>query len=175
MQNISRTISFALRHKPEAFNLTPDSAGWVEISDLIEQFNAQQVSITFEELMQIVSEDTKQRFSVNGSRIRANQGHSFPVELELENMTPPEFLFHGTVEKFLPQIFVEGLKPMQRHAVHLSENIDTATQVGSRRGEAIILRIQSGKMFEKGHTFQRSANNVWLTQNIPPQFITTHM
>lgn len=126
-----------------------------------------------ETLNQVVAGSDKNRFELSGdrARIRARQGHSVEVDLDWPVASPPKLLFHGTVERFLPAIFVEGLKPMKRHHVHLSPDPRTATAVGARRGKAVILRIAAAEMAVEGHVFRLSANGVWLTDHVPPRFI----
>ena len=171
MTNLSKTVAYALRHKPEQFGLTVDRAGWVAVSELLEGLRAEGVSATEVELQEIVAEDTKQRFSIVGGRIRANQGHSIPVELGLQALTPPEFLFHGTATRFLASIEAEGIKSMSRHAVHLSESMETAEKVGQRHGKPVILTVASQQMHEQGFEFTRSENGVWLVSSVPVAFI----
>lgn len=171
-KEISRTLSYTLRHHPEEFGLTLNEAGWVPVEELLSAFNKAGVSLTLKELEKVVAESEKTRFTIRNGFIRANQGHSIPVNLGLEIKEPPQFLFHGTVERFKQSIKREGLRPMKRHAVHLSESLETATQVGARRkGETIILRVQAKKMFEQGHQFSISENGVWLVSTVPSEFI----
>lgn len=172
MVHVSKTLAYALRHNPGNFGLTLSPTGWVAMSALIEGFASKGIQITLEKILTIVATDEKQRYAVQGGLIRANQGHSTPVTLEYVSSTPPEFLFHGTTSAALTTVLSEGIKPMSRHAVHLSESIETATVVGSRRGTPIILTVHALAMFEAGYTFQVSANNVWLTQIVPTEFIT---
>lgn len=120
-----------------------------------------------------MAENDKQRFAFDetGLRIRANQGHSAEVDLELKEAHPPERLYHGTVSRFLAAIRAEGLKKMNRHDVHLSSDVQTASKVGQRRGEPVILVIDSARMAADGHKFRLSANGVWLTDHVPPEYI----
>ena len=129
--------------------------------------------ITEEELLQVVAESDKQRFSLDETKtkIRANQGHSTEVDLQLKEAEPPTQLFHGTVSKFLDAILAEGLKKMDRHDVHLSKDVQTALKVGGRRGKPVILVIDSAKMAADGYKFRLSENGVWLTDHVPPQYI----
>jgi putative RNA 2'-phosphotransferase len=121
----------------------------------------------------VVSANDKKRFSFNssGTMIRANQGHSIQVELNLQEQVPPDLLYHGTVEKFLPVIQTEGLKKMGRQHVHLSVDETTAVKVGSRRGKPVVLVIHSKSMHEAGFSFFLSENGVWLTEAVPPDYI----
>ena len=120
-------------------------------------------------MIECVETNDKQRFSFDdtGDLIRANQGHSVEVDLNLEVRTPPEVLFHGTVERFLASIKAEGLKKGKRHHVHLSEDVETARRVGARRGKPVILRVAAGRMHAEAIIFFRSTNGVWLTDSVP--------
>lgn len=170
---ISKYLSKHLRHQPERIGLTLDEAGWVEVDVLLAACARHRFSFTRAELDHVVAVNDKQRFAFDetGLRIRANQGHSVPVDLGLPVAEPPEFLFHGTVERFLPAIRAEGLQPMNRHDVHLSPDVETARRVGSRRGKPVILTVESARMAADGHQFRRSANGVWLTPTVPPAYI----
>lgn len=165
---VSKRMSLALRHAPERFGLRLDQAGWVDVTALLAALD-----LTRDQLDEVVTTNDKQRFALSddGNRIRANQGHSIAVELDLAVVEPPAVLFHGTVEKALPAIMSEGLRPMRRHDVHLSASIDTARKVGARRGSPIILEVAAEKMHGDGHTFRVSENGVWLTASVPPAYL----
>ena len=171
MKNYTRAgkfLSLVLRHKPEKIGITLDRHGWAEVRDILTGLN-----LTMEDLVHIVETDEKQRYSFNEdrTRIRANQGHSIPVDLELEPVEPPERLYHGTVERFLGSIRREGLKKGQRQYVHLSGDPETAANVGRRRGKPVVLRVDAGRMRRDGLLFYRSANGVWLTEAVPPEYL----
>lgn len=170
---LSKFLSLVLRHAPERIGLTLDPAGWVPVDELLRACTAHSVPLTRERLSTLVAASDKQRFAfdASGNRIRANQGHSVPVELGYAPQVPPEFLFHGTVAKFLPSIRATGLVKGERHHVHLSPDEATARKVGSRRGAPVILRVQSGALHRAGHAFLLSANGVWLTDHVPTAFI----
>lgn len=170
----SKFLSLVLRHKPEKIGITLDKAGWVSVRDLLSALNKYGKKMTMEELQEVVQNNDKKRFSFSedGRKIRANQGHSVNVELGYIEKEPPNVLFHGTVSKYLDSIFVSGLNKMQRHHVHLSKDIETATKVGSRRGKPVILVVDSKSMFERGHKFYLSDNGVWLTDHVPALYIT---
>ena len=170
---ISKFISFALRHQPESVGLTPDAGGWVAIDDLIAAAQQQGVPLDRAVLDAIVAQNDKQRFAVSddGLRIRANQGHSFPVDLGLAPLTPPEFLYHGTATRFLESIREQGLRPGSRQQVHLSSDEITATAVGQRHGKPVVLTVLAGHMFQDGFLFYRSANGVWLTDAVPAAYL----
>ncbi|HET6707960.1 RNA 2'-phosphotransferase [Amycolatopsis sp.] len=166
---LSKRLARHLRHDPTALGLTLTPGGWVAVDTLVRA-----LSITREELDEVVEKNNKRRFAYDetGTRIRASQGHSVTVELGLPDASPPEVLYHGTVAKYLDAIFREGLRPMNRHAVHLSATPDTARTVGARRGKPVILRIDAAAMAAAGHAFQVSANGVWLTASVPPPYLT---
>ena len=166
-------MALALRHRPEVFDLTLDSQGWCLVEDLIRAFTAQGTFIDRELLELVVLENDKQRFSfsVDGCFIRANQGHSIPVDLGYEAIEPPLLLYHGTAKRFLKAIRQEGLRKRNRHHVHLSKDKETAVQVGMRHGKPVVLTIKAKVMATAGIRFFRSANGVWLTDKVAPSFI----
>jgi len=168
---ISKFLSLILRHQPELAGLTLDPNGWVDIDRLIDGCAQAKKSITREQLERVVEQSDKQRFTIKGNMIRANQGHSVEVELDLKSARPPQVLFHGSVQRFMQKISAEGLQKMNRHHVHLSPDIETAEKVGSRRGEPVILEIDSEAMYKDGHIFMCSLNGVWLTENVPYAYI----
>jgi len=170
---LSKFLSLVLRHEPERLGITLDSAGWVEVEKLLAACREQQVPLTRERLEHIVATSEKKRFVFDETqaRVRASQGHSVTVELGYEPQIPPETLYHGTVEKFLPSIRAQGLLKGERHHVHLSADEATARKVGERRGQPILLMVQSGAMYRAGHAFYRSANGVWLTDQVPTEYI----
>ena len=168
---ISKFLSLILRHSPQKINLELDENGWAKVDDILVN---DKVRIEFEDLTEVVKNCDKQRFTLNENqtKIRAKQGHSIKeVDLELEPLTPPEFLYHGTVDKFMSEIKKDGLKKMSRQHVHLSNDRETAVKVGSRRGTPIILSVRSGEMQRKGFEFFQSKNGVWLTDTVPAEYI----
>lgn len=171
----SKFLSLVLRHKPETIGLKLDSEGWLEIDQLIRAANEQGNSITLELLHEVVATSDKQRFGLSddGLQIRANQGHSIRnVELNLQPVEPPGILYHGTVQPFLDSIRQNGLQKRSRNHVHLSADQSTATKVGQRRGNPIILTVDSQVMFREEHLFYQSANGVWLTDHVPPNYLS---
>ncbi|MGV9756272.1 RNA 2'-phosphotransferase [Streptomyces tricolor] len=168
---VSKYLSRHLRHQPEQIGLTPDPGGWVEIDTLIAAATAHGFRFTRAELDHVVATNDKRRFVIEGGRIRASQGHSIAVDLGLPPATPPPYLYHGTVARHLDAIRREGLRPMTRHAVHLSADRETATRVGARRGRPVVLSIDAGAMHRDGHVFHVSANGVWLTSAVPPRYL----
>jgi putative RNA 2'-phosphotransferase len=170
---ISKTLSYWLRHKPDAGGLALDGSGWAEVEVVLAALARAGLSDRIEDLQRTVTESDKNRFELSrdGRSIRARQGHSLAVDLDWPAADPPDFLFHGTVERFLAPIFAEGLKPMARHHVHLSPDVATASAVGARRGEAVILRVAAGRMAAEGHVFRLSSNQVWLTDRVPPEHL----
>ncbi|MFJ4974982.1 RNA 2'-phosphotransferase [Streptomyces coeruleorubidus] len=168
---VSKYLSKHLRHQPEAIGLALDEAGWVEIDTLIAAAAAHGFPFTRAELDHVVATNDKRRFAVEGTRIRASQGHSVEVDLGLPRATPPAYLYHGTVPRNLDAIRAKGLRPMNRHAVHLSSDRETATRVGARRGRAVVLTVDAAAMHRDGHVFHVSANGVWLTQAVPARYL----
>ncbi|MFD5142404.1 RNA 2'-phosphotransferase [Streptomyces sp. NPDC058401] len=168
---VSKYVSKHLRHQPERIGLVLDPHGWVEIDDLLNATAAHGFPISRAELDHVVAANDKQRFAVDGSRIRASQGHTVPVDLNLPEAEPPAYLYHGTVAPALDAIRAEGLRPMARHHVHLSPDRETATRVGARRGRPVVLAVDAGAMRAAGHVFRISANGVWLADSVPPQFL----
>ena len=167
----SKLLSLVLRHKPETIGVELDSNGWVDIDELLEALRTHDHTITREQLVEIVETNDKQRFVVEGNRIRANQGHSIRVDLDLERRSPPSVLFHGTATRFLEPIGELGLLKMNRQHVHLSRDIPTASRVGVRHGKLVVLEIASGDMARDGHSFFCSLNGVWLVDHVPPGYI----
>lgn len=165
---VSKFLSFVLRHKPKAINLTLDDQGWASVDDLIEKAKPQ-ITLTPTLIRQVVIDNDKKRFSLSDDNqyIRANQGHSVKVDLKLIPEKPPAVLYHGTATRFLDSIKREGLKPGKRHHVHLSSDIETATAVGKRYGKPAILEIPAGAMHQQGFKFFLSENKVWLTEYVP--------
>ncbi|ALO94806.1 MULTISPECIES: RNA 2'-phosphotransferase [Streptomyces] len=168
---VSKYLSRHLRHQPERIGLTPDPGGWVEIDTLIAAASAHGFPFSRAELDHVVAANDKRRFAVEDGRIRASQGHSIEVDLGLPPATPPPYLYHGTVARHLDAIRAEGLRPMNRHAVHLSADRETATRVGARRGRPVVLSVDSGAMHRDGHVFHISANGVWLTATVPARYL----
>jgi putative RNA 2'-phosphotransferase len=165
---ISKRLARHLRHDPAALGLTLAPEGWAPVDTLLGA-----LAITREKLDEVVERNNKRRFAFDetGTRIRASQGHSVTVDLGLPDATPPDVLYHGTVAKYLDAIFHEGLRPMNRHAVHLSATTETARTVGARRGKPVLLRVDAAAMAAAGHAFQVSANGVWLTASVPPPYL----
>jgi putative RNA 2'-phosphotransferase len=166
-------ISKHLRHKPESIGLTLEDGGWVGVDALLEAFARKGFTLSRAELEEVVRRNDKQRFafSQDGLKIRASQGHSVPVDLGLTPLEPPEMLYHGTTQAALESVLETGLKRMRRHHVHLSAEPHTAERVGNRHGTAVVLKINALEMHAAGHEFYRSDNGVWLTDEVPPQFI----
>ncbi|MEU3947302.1 RNA 2'-phosphotransferase [Streptomyces sp. NPDC029526] len=164
---VSKYLSRHLRHRPERIGLTLDEGGWVEIDTLLAAAAAHGFRISPDELEHVVVADDKRRFAVDGTRIRASQGHSVEVDLGLAPAVPPRYLYHGTVTRFLDAIRAEGLRPMTRHDVHLSADRETAARVGARRGRPVVLTVDAGPLHDAGHVFRVSANGVWLTSCVP--------
>jgi putative RNA 2'-phosphotransferase len=171
---VSKRLSYVLRHRPESIGVRLDAAGWVDVAALLAALARHGLPLTRAELEHVVAGNDKRRFAFDrtGTRIRASQGHSVAVSLGYEATRPPDELFHGTVERFLPAILDEGLRPGNRHAVHLSPDIRTARTVGARRGRPVVLRVDAAAMAADGRTFTRSANGVWLVDAVPPAYLS---
>ena len=171
--SLSKYIALILRHKPETIGITLDENGWASVSELLSGINASGNKIDMQTLEEIVAEDEKQRYSFNAdkTKIRANQGHSINVDVELKKAEPPEILFHGTGEKFVPSIKSEGLKPKSRLYVHLSKDRETAVKVGSRHGKPVVFEVNSSEMSRNGYEFFLSENGVWLTKIVPAEYL----
>lgn len=172
LRETSKFIALILRHKPETIGITLDEHGWANVDELIEGVNMT-YPLTMEELEEIVRTDEKQRYSFNDDKtlIRANQGHSIPVDVELKEVHPPKYLYHGTGEKYVPSIDIQGLIPKSRLYVHLSGDIETAVKVGSRHGKPVVYRVLAEQMVEAGMLFYKSVNGVWLTKNVPARYL----
>lgn len=171
---ISKFLSLILRHKPEEIELTLDQYGYINTSDLIRGLNKKGYKVTISDIERIVEEDNKQRYSFNDdkTKIKANQGHSISVNLELQPIEPPNVLYHGTATRFSESICKEGIKKQNRQYVHLSSDIETATIVGKRHGQLIIFKVNSEQMHKDGFQFYLSDNKVWLTDYVPIKYLS---
>ena len=172
LKNTSKFIALILRHKPESIGIRLDEHGWANVDELVDGIAQTQV-FDREMLEDIVRTDEKQRYSFNEDKtlIRANQGHSIPVDVELKKKTPPNILWHGTGEKYTASIEAKGLIPKSRLYVHLSEDTDTARKVGSRHGKLVIYEVAAGAMQTDGYDFFQSVNGVWLTKHVPVKYL----
>lgn len=171
--SVSKFLSLVLRHQPGKIGLSLDENGWADIGELLRLAAERGKRIDRATLDQVVRENDKKRFAVSpdGLRIRASQGHSIEIDLDLPPSAPPEELFHGTAERNLESIRSGGLIPGSRRHVHLSLNIETATAVGMRHGRPAVLRVRAGEMAREGLVFYVSENGVWLTEAVPPRFL----
>ena len=167
---VSKYLSRHLRHDPGRLGLELQPGGWVDVDELLAACAARRMAVSRVELEEVVARNDKARFAFDpaGTRIRASQGHSVPVDLGLEPVPPPERLFHGTSEGRVAAILREGLQPMGRHHVHLSPDAATARRVGARHGRPVVLEVAAGDLAAAGHVFLRSDNGVWLTDAVPP-------
>ncbi len=170
---ISKYLSKHLRHQPERLGLSLEPGGWVAVDALLAACQRHRFAVSRAELQEVVARCDKQRFAFDdsGSRIRANQGHSTEVDLQLEAAVPPDVLYHGTGAATLPLIVGDGLRKMARHHVHLSADAATAHKVGQRHGTPVVLTIDTAAMHRDGHVFYRSANGVWLVDSVPVEFL----
>jgi putative RNA 2'-phosphotransferase len=171
---LSRFLSLVLRHKPQTIEIILDEFGWANVEDLINGMCKSGKKLDRETLNRIVDENNKQRYSFNedNTKIRANQGHSINVNIEFEEKIPPQYLYHGTAERFCTSIMNLGIQKQKRQYVHLSSDIKTAYAVGKRHGHPIIMRIDAKKMYEEGFKFYISKNMVWLTDFVSVKYVT---
>ena len=171
--SVSKFITKHLRHTPEAIGLTLGEGGWVPVGDLLTAAAKNGFPITIEELEHVITNCEKQRFTLDHERqlVRANQGHSADVEMNFVPVAPPTELFHGTATRFHESILASGLLKMSRQQVHLSADIPTAVAVGKRHGRPLVFAIDTMSMARDGFVFFRSANGVWLTDHVPPQYL----
>lgn len=174
MKNISKFISYILRHNPSAVGIELDAHGWADVNALIEGVCKTGRFLNMQMLEEIVKNDNKQRFSFNDDRtkIRANQGHSIEVDVEMKVCPPPDILYHGTAEKYIESIRENGILKGNRNYVHLSKDKETAIKVGARHGKAIVLKIDTRQMYADGYIFLLSANGVWQTEQVPIKYVT---
>lgn len=173
-EQTSKFLSYILRHKPEAIGLTLDIDGWADINELLDKAQNYGEKVDKNLIHKIVLENDKKRFAISndGTKIRAEQGHSTrQVNIGYNEKKPPKNLYHGTASRFLDSIFKQGLKSGNRHYVHLSDSVDIALEVGKRYGKVVVLKIKSDDMYKKGFKFYLTDNNVWLSKNIPCEFI----
>lgn len=177
LKSTSKFLSLILRHRPEVIGIQLDKNGWVEIEVLLNALEACNKKITRQELDYIVANNDKKRYiiSEDGKSIRANQGHSIEVDLDLKPMLPPDILYHGTAENSLASILKEGIQKRSRQHVHLSADIETARKVGSRHGKVVILKVDTVRMREASIDFFISANEVWLTDFVAPEYVSVFL
>jgi len=174
LKHISKFMSLVLRHKPEEIGLQLDEQGWANVKELIDKMNANGFDVNAAIINEVVATNDKKRFAFSGDKalIRANQGHSIEVDLNLQEMRPPDILYHGTTHKYLESILKDGLKSQRRQHVHLSASIEIAKAVGGRHGKPVVLLINAKSMYEAGLRFYLSENKVWLADAIPPEYIS---
>ncbi len=172
-ESLGRFLSLVLRHNPAAAGIRLDPHGWADVDALLAGCAKAGKPLTREDLERIVRENEKQRyrFDETGRRIRANQGHSVPVELELREAAPPERLYHGTATRFLGSIRSQGITRQSRQQVHLSADLETAWKVGARHGTPVVLPIDAAAMARDGRVFWLSDNGVWLCREVPWQYV----
>lgn len=174
LESISKFMSLVLRHHPEKIGISLDEHGWANVEEMIEGINQNSKHMVNKDIVElIVRTDSKQRYSFNDDKtlIRANQGHSVHVDVELEEKTPPDILWHGTGKRFVDSIDQNGLVPKSRLYVHLSPDVETAEKVGKRHGIPVVYKVYSGKMKEDGYVFYQSVNKVWLVKEVPAKYL----
>lgn len=174
-KKISKFISLVLRHNPEVIGISLDKNGWTDTGILIKKLSSK-FDIDLNILKEIVASDDKQRYSFSSdfTKIRANQGHSVSVDLELLPQKPPTILYHGTAQRFVQSIYQKGIQKQNRQYVHLSKDVETAQKVGSRHGEVFVFQIDTHKMLSEGYLFYLSENGVWLTDEVPVRFLNPY-
>lgn len=172
LKDTSKFMSLILRHKPETIGISLDEHGWADVNELIAGI-AKTNDFNRDILEEIVRTDEKQRYSFNEDKslIKANQGHSIPVDVELDEVEPPDMLWHGTGEKFVASINELGLIPKSRLYVHLSKDSDTAVKVGKRHGKPVLYIVKAAEMYKDGYKFYLSKNGVWLTKKVPVKYL----
>jgi len=174
LKHISKLMSLVLRHQPEFIGLKLDVNGWANVAEMIQKMNDNGFAVDEEIIATVVETNEKKRFAFDEHKanIKANQGHSITIDLNLPQVAPPAILFHGTATKNVESIFKKGIQKRARHHVHLSADYATALAVGTRHGKPIILTIDAAKMHQAGHQFYLSENNVWLVDEVPTPFIS---
>lgn len=174
LKGISKYLSYVLRHHPESIDLALDEQGWADIDTLLAKCATKNVLFEREDLMQLVAQNDKQRFAIDetSNKIRANQGHSIRIDAGLQPEVPPAVLYHGTAARFLASILEQGLQKQNRLHVHLSQEIATARNVGGRHGVPVVLEVDALRMQQEGFIFYLSENKVWLTENVPAEYIS---
>ncbi|NDO47650.1 RNA 2'-phosphotransferase [Clostridium sp. MD294] len=176
-EKLGRFISMVLRHKPESIGIVLDEYGYTDVKELLKAMNEKGKYIDMAMLERIVAENDKKRYSFNKdhTKIRANQGHSVAVDLQLKPKIPPKILYHGTATIFLESIQKKGLLKMSRQYVHLSKDIQTAVKVGQRHGKVVVLNVNAEKMVKHGYQFYLSDNGVWLCEKVPCQYLSVEL
>ncbi|MEM1325775.1 MAG: RNA 2'-phosphotransferase [Bacteroidota bacterium] len=174
IKRTSKFLSLILRHRPEVIGIELDENGWANIDELIQKMNAKDANVNLDILHTVVATNNKKRFTFNDdqTKIRASQGHSIGVDLDLTPQTPPTILYHGTAQQFVDNIQQQGLKKMNRQHVHLSADLATASQVGQRHGKLFIFEVAAAQMEQDGFTFYLSENGVWLTEAVPARYLS---
>lgn len=174
LDEISKFLSYILRHEPQSIGLQLDTEGWVKIDCLIAGAAKEERILDRELILSIVSSSDKNRFSITNDAqyIRAVQGHSTKsVDLQHIEKDPPKFLYHGTATRFLESIRQQGLIAGRRHHVHLSQDRTTAVAVGQRYGKPEVLKVEALRMHQQGFKLFQAENDVWLTNHVPNYFI----
>ena len=170
---VGKYLSKHLRHQPARLGLTLAPGGWVPVADLLAACTRHQFPITPAELAEVVARNNKQRFALDptGTLIRANQGHSVTIDLQLTPVPPPAVLYHGTAAHLIASIQREGLRKMRRHHVHLSREPATARTVGARHGVPVVFVVDAAALHQAGYEFYCSENGVWLVDHVPPAYL----
>jgi putative RNA 2'-phosphotransferase len=171
---VSKYLSKHLRHQPERIGITLENGGWINVDKLLDACQENNFPISLQELKETVANNDKKRFSFDstGKLIRANQGHSVEIDLQLQAQVPPDILYHGTSDRVVESILQTGLDKMSRHHVHLSTDFNTAIKVGGRHGKPVVFIVDAGRMYEDGYAFYCSDNYVWLVDLVPSQYLS---
>lgn len=171
---IGKFLSLVLRHQPDTIGITLDQHGWADVGELLTKVNDYGIKLDHQLLNHIVETNAKKRYAFNHTRdkIRASQGHSIAVDLGYKAQQPPEVLYHGTAENSAPAIVQTGIEKRNRQHVHLSFDIETAIKVGQRHGKPFVFKVLAKQMYADGFQFYISDNGVWLTDNVPPKYLT---
>jgi putative RNA 2'-phosphotransferase len=174
-EQLSKEISYTLRHNPKAYNLTLDESGWVAMEDLLSALNQKKNKqpVTEQDIVEMLKNSEKKRFEIMEGRIRAYYGHSVPEKIELQPAQPPKVLYHGTTRRVVDAIKKEGLKPRGRQYVHLSQETETALLVGKRRDDwPVLIIVDAERAWQDGIRFYHGNEMVWLSDEIPAQYLT---
>jgi putative RNA 2'-phosphotransferase len=172
---VSKFLSYALRHNPAAAGIVLDENGWAPFS-AVAAAATKKFGTSTSDLLRVIEGNSKKRFMLDGDRIRAAQGHSVAIDLQLPPKSPPPALFHGTTEAAWRKIQSQGLNKMQRTHVHLSSDAKGAEIVAKRRrGPHALLSVDAAAMASNGHIFYLSENNVWLCDAVPADCVTLLM
>ncbi|NPA75974.1 MAG: RNA 2'-phosphotransferase [Euryarchaeota archaeon] len=176
---LSRMLAGILRHFPEKFGVRLDDHGWANLYDIVKGIKRRHRRfgwLKIKHIEAIVLTDDKGRYQLDleNRRIRATYGHSIKVDLsDLPTEGIPETLYYPTTEEELEFIQEMGLKPGDRKWVHLSKNYEDAYIAGRHRvDDPIVLEIDAHAAVEAGYPIYVASPKVFISNEIPPEFIT---